>query len=84
MGSLFMQQLNDISKEARKRNAEYRKSNAMKLRQYIKENYATQREFAEAMGTSPQQVTNWLKNEFIVVDGMLYRPAKEIKEGESK
>ena len=44
----------------------------MKLSEYISTNYKSQTEFAIANNIKPQQVTQWLSNGFIVVDGALY------------
>lgn len=45
---------------------------AIPLRDYIETNYSSQRAFAEAIKVNPQQLTKWLKGEWIVVDGALY------------
>ena len=49
----------------------------MPLREYIEKNYVSQAEFARANGFLPQQVTKWLRNEWIIVGGMLYAPQRE-------
>ena len=50
----------------------------MKLRDYIKANFKTQREFAKHMETTPQHITVWLRNEYIVIDHVIYRPIKKV------
>lgn len=35
--------------------------------------------FAKAQGVKPPQVTQWLQKEFIVVNGQLYSPRRELK-----
>ncbi len=37
-----------------------------------------QKKFAEAQGVAPAQVTQWLKNNFIVVDNKLYSSRREL------
>jgi hypothetical protein len=49
----------------------------MKLRNYIKKHYAdSQALFAATVGVQRQQVTQWLKKDFIVVEGHLYSPRR--------
>lgn len=56
------------------------KSSALKLIDYICVNYeGSQRAFAAAHGVQPPQVTQWIQKEFIVVDGQLYSPRRELK-----
>lgn len=51
----------------------------MGLLKYIEENFAgSQAEFARQAGVSRQQVTQWINKEFIVVDGKLYSPRRDI------
>jgi len=38
-----------------------------------------QRTFAAAQGVQPPQVTQWIQKDFIVVDGQLYSPRRELK-----
>lgn len=38
-----------------------------------------QRAFAAAQGVQPPQVTQWIQKYFIVVDGQLYSPRRELK-----
>jgi hypothetical protein len=35
--------------------------------------------FAAAQGVQPPQVTQWIQKDFIVVDGQLYSPRRELK-----
>ena len=52
----------------------------MKLKKYIRLNYYTQVEFAEYNGIRPQQVTEWITKDFIVIDNTLYSPRRQLKE----
>ncbi len=55
-----------------------RESNAS-LANYIASNYrGSQRAFAEAQGVKPPQVTQWINKGFVVVDGVLYSPRREL------
>lgn len=38
-----------------------------------------QRAFAAAQGVHPPQVTQWIQKDFIVVNGQLYSPRRELK-----
>jgi hypothetical protein len=52
----------------------------MPLIDYINLHYDGNRtRFAEAQGVKPQQVTQWIKNGFIVVDGALYSHRRTLK-----
>ncbi|CDT13656.1 helix-turn-helix domain-containing protein [Vibrio sp. 1CM2L] len=50
----------------------------MKLRQYIDEFWGSQRRFAEAQGVKPQQVTQWIKSGYYVVEHELYSRRREL------
>ena len=51
----------------------------MSLIDYIAAKYSgSQVEFAKAQGVMPQQVTQWIKKGFIVVDGLLYSPRRKL------
>lgn len=51
-----------------------------KLTEYIEIFYkGSQKKFAEAQGVKPAQVTQWLKNEFVVIDKNLYSHRRELK-----
>lgn len=39
----------------------------------------SQRAFATAQGVQPPQVTQWINKKFIVVDGLLYSPRRELQ-----
>lgn len=39
----------------------------------------SQKAFADAQGVQPPQVTQWIQKDFIVVDGQLYSPRRELK-----
>ena len=50
------------------------------LKEYItREHGGVQVSFADANGVKKQQVHKWIKGGFIVVDGVLYSPRREIK-----
>ena len=51
---------------------------AYDLADYISKHYASQRAFAAAVGVAPQQVTQWLAKDYIVVAGVLYSPRREL------
>lgn len=47
---------------------------------YINKYYAgSQRDFAEEQGVQTPQVTQWINKDFIVVNGVLYSPRRELK-----
>lgn len=51
----------------------------MPLLQYIEEKFdGNQAEFARHAGVMSQQVTQWIKKGFIVVNGTLYSPRRDI------
>ena len=50
------------------------------LKDYINKYYTGVRaDFARAQGVLPQQVTKWLANDWLVIDGRLYSPKQELK-----
>jgi len=50
------------------------------LKDYInREHGGSQVRFAEANGVKKQQVYKWIVANFIVVDGVLYSPRRELK-----
>jgi len=50
------------------------------LKEYInREHGGSQVQFAEANGVKKQQVYKWIVANFIVVDGVLYSPRRELK-----
>jgi len=52
------------------------------LKEYInREHGGSQVRFSEANGVHKAQVTQWLNKKFIVVDGVLYSPRRELKKG---
>lgn len=52
----------------------------MLLKDYIAEHFeGNQSAFAKHCDVKAQQVTVWLKKGFIVVDGVLFSPRREIK-----
>jgi hypothetical protein len=51
----------------------------MKLIDYIENKYCgNQAAFAQSQNVKPQQITQWINKEFIVVDGVLYSPRREL------
>ena len=51
----------------------------MKLQAYINQRYqGNQAAFARAQGVKPQQVTQWLKKDFLVVNDKLYYPRRAL------
>jgi DNA-binding transcriptional regulator YdaS (Cro superfamily) len=51
----------------------------MSLTGYIEANFnGSQTAFANAQGVKRQQVTQWIKKKFIVVDHVLYAPRREL------
>ncbi|WP_336431675.1 hypothetical protein [Providencia sp.] len=51
----------------------------MTLTEYINTYYAgNQSAFAKACEVKPQQVTKWINGNFIVVNGELYSPRREL------
>ena len=52
----------------------------MQLIDYIKnEHSGNQAAFAQFVNVKPQQITQWINKGFIVVDGVLYSPRRELK-----
>ena len=52
----------------------------MQLLEYIELNHGgNQAAFAESVNVKPQQITQWIKKGFIVVDGALYSPRRVLK-----
>lgn len=57
----------------------------MKLIDYINKNYGGNKsEFARSQDVLPQMVNKWLNGDYIVIDGVLYSPRRELKEKELK
>lgn len=51
----------------------------MTLIEYIEQHYdGVKARFARATGVERQQVTQWIDKGFIVVDGVLYSPRREL------
>lgn len=51
----------------------------MTLIEYIEKYYSgNQAAFAASCGVKPQQVTQWINKDFIVVDHVLYSPRREL------
>ena len=56
------------------------KFNSYTLLEWIKLHFGgNQSAFAAAQGVMPPQVTQWIQKDFIVVDGQLYSPRRELK-----
>jgi transposase-like protein len=51
----------------------------MNLDTYISSNYPSQAAFAREVGVSPAQVTQWINRGFIVINGELYSPRRELE-----
>tara|TARA_R110002126_G_scaffold109171_2_gene246130 strand:+ start:468 stop:644 length:177 start_codon:yes stop_codon:yes gene_type:complete len=52
----------------------------MGLLEYIKNKHGgNQSAFASAQNVKPPQVTQWINKGFIVIDGVLYSPRRELK-----
>lgn len=52
----------------------------MQLIEYIEKHYnGSQADFARAQGVQAPQITQWIKKGFIVVDGVLYSPRRELE-----
>ncbi len=45
---------------------------------YIKIHFKNKKEFAESQGVKPQQVTNWIRQEFIVIDHVIFSQRRAI------
>lgn len=57
----------------------------MKLTEYIDKYYGGNKsEFARANGVMPQQVNNWINGNYVVIDGFLYSPRRELAPKEIK
>lgn len=57
----------------------------MKLTEYIEKYYSGNKaEFARDNDVIPQHVTKWVKGGYIVVDGIIYSPRREVKAKELK
>lgn len=59
--------------------SEFMSQQAYTLLEWIEIHFSgVQKEFAAAQGVAPAQVTQWLKNNFIVVDNKLYSSRREL------
>ncbi|MDL4446319.1 hypothetical protein [Klebsiella michiganensis] len=57
----------------------------MKLIDYIDKYYGGNKsEFARVNDVLPQAITKWIAGDYIVIDGVLYSPRRELKEKELK
>lgn len=55
----------------------------MKLIDYIDKYYGGNKsEFARVNDVLPQAITKWIAGDYIVIDGVLYSPRRELKEKE--
>lgn len=51
----------------------------MLLNKYIETNFGGNKSaFARHVGVIPQQVTKWINDKWIIVDGVLYSPRREV------
>lgn len=50
----------------------------MLLEHYIAINYKTKTAFARHLGVTPQMVIKWINWNWIVIDGKIYSPQREI------
>jgi len=56
----------------------------MTLLEYIKVNYkGSKSDFAKSQGVKLPQITQWLNKKFIVVDGVLHSPRRDLDNGDS-
>jgi len=53
------------------------------LNEFISENFSSKREFAEALGIFPQQITKWQNQDYIVIDGVMYKSMRVLAEFEN-
>lgn len=52
----------------------------MKLTEYIDKYFdGSKAEFARAEGVKPPQIHQWIDKGFIVIDGVLYSPRRDLK-----
>ena len=57
----------------------------MKLTEYIDKYYGGNKsDFARANDVNPQQVTKWINGNYVVIDGFLYSPRRELVPKEIK
>lgn len=57
----------------------------MKLTEYIEKYHSGNKaDFARVNEVTPQHVTKWVNGDYIVIDGVLYSPRRELKEKELK
>lgn len=52
---------------------------AYTLKDFIAKFYGSNVAFSEANGVTKQQVSNWIRDNYIVVDSVLYSQRREIK-----
>lgn len=51
----------------------------MLVKDYIEKHYGGhQAAFARACDTTPQQVTKWINKGYVVVDGQLFKPMRDV------
>ena len=54
----------------------------MTIVEYIEKNFdGSRKKFADALGVHKQQVTRWINEGFIVVDGQLFSPRRQLDDG---
>jgi len=50
------------------------------LNDFIKDNFSTKADFAAQVGIYPQQVTQWVNAGYVVENGMMYKPMRQLVE----
>ncbi|TAI92991.1 hypothetical protein EG332_22395, partial [Pectobacterium versatile] len=51
----------------------------MDITRHIDINYGgVQAKFAKELGVNPQQVTKWIANKYVIIDGIIYSPLRSI------
>ena len=50
------------------------------LEEWIEENFSSKAEFARAAQAYPQQVSLWLSKNYMVHEGVMYRPVREFNQ----
>jgi len=50
----------------------------MEIKEYIFRNYKLKQDFAKEQGVSPDMVSRWIAKGYLVVDGKIYSPLREL------
>lgn len=56
----------------------------MQLSEYIKQNFPSAAAFAAHMNVTPQAVTKWLRQGWVVIDDVIYAPRRIYRESNNK